>query len=336
MVSRTRKHHGGVGMTYICNDCGTKYKDNNVNNEFFIPCPNCNSLNCSIDKLERELILQSERRKEKNLIKQLKHKKKEKELMKYFKERDNRNQISKTEEEKIKSWYEEHNIKNKPKEIKSWYEEHNIKNKPKEIKPEFIIKKCLLCNKEMILKNLISKKKKKFCSHKCSHDYRKPNNKNITMFKTKDERISDRIELLKNKLSEAEQDELEGIKEELEELTRDSSEYKCECAHCRKEIDIKEEWHYTNRRWILERIYELNTNNDPRHHIIPRKYGINNDETNKIFLCSKCHDYVEIKTEEWIQSGKRYDIDILKSMIINNGFEDEYLEKKEPTNMYIL
>ncbi len=287
MVSRTRKHHGRVGMTYICNDCGTKYKDNNVNNEFFIPCPNCNSLNCSIDKLEQELMIKSNRRKERELL-------------------------------------------------KLWYEEHNTKYKASVIKSEFITKKCLSCNKEMILKNIISMRKRKFCCKKCSEDYRKSKHIVKFSFDSRDEGILDRIELLKKRLSESEQDELDGIKEELEELTKDSSEYKCECAFCNNKIDIKEEWHYTNRRWILERIYELNTNNDPRHHIIPRKYGINNDETNKIFLCSKCHDYVEIKTEEWIQSGKRYDIEILKSIIINNGFEDEYLEKKEPTNMYIL
>lgn len=59
-----------------------------------------------------------------------------------------------------------------------------------------------------------------------------------------------------------------------------------------------------------------------RHHIIPRKYTVNNDKTNLILLCNRCHDIIEIKTEEWIESGKRYNIDLLKSMILNDGFTD--------------
>ncbi len=38
-------------MTYICNDCETKYEDN-IKTEFFTPCPKCHSFNCSIDKKE--------------------------------------------------------------------------------------------------------------------------------------------------------------------------------------------------------------------------------------------------------------------------------------------
>lgn len=62
-------------------------------------------------------------------------------------------------------------------------------------------------------------------------------------------------------------------------------------------------------------------NKNRRHHIIPRKYKGFDMKENYIILCNKCHDSVEIMTEEWIQSGKHYDIDILKSMIINDGFE---------------
>lgn len=57
-----------------------------------------------------------------------------------------------------------------------------------------------------------------------------------------------------------------------------------------------------------------------KHHIIPRKYNGSNDKTNLIWLCNSCHDIIEMKTEEWIESGKRYNSDILRSMIINNGF----------------
>jgi len=66
---------------------------------------------------------------------------------------------------------------------------------------------------------------------------------------------------------------------------------------------------------------EINITKDMRHHIIPRKYNGSDDDYNRISLCYSCHDYVEIKTEDWIASGKRYDTDILRSMIINDGFE---------------
>lgn len=56
------------------------------------------------------------------------------------------------------------------------------------------------------------------------------------------------------------------------------------------------------------------------HHIIPRGYNGPDTKENGIGLCNKCHDYVEIKTEEWIESGRYYNIDILRSMIINDGF----------------
>lgn len=57
------------------------------------------------------------------------------------------------------------------------------------------------------------------------------------------------------------------------------------------------------------------------HHIIPRKYNGSNDKTNKIWLCNMCHDTVEAQTEDWIESGKVYDSTILRSIIVNNGFE---------------
>jgi hypothetical protein len=56
------------------------------------------------------------------------------------------------------------------------------------------------------------------------------------------------------------------------------------------------------------------------HHIIPREYNGPDTKENSIGLCNKCHDYVEIKTKEWIESGRYYNIEILRSMIINDGF----------------
>jgi hypothetical protein len=64
------------------------------------------------------------------------------------------------------------------------------------------------------------------------------------------------------------------------------------------------------------RINQVNS----KHHIVPREYGGGDDKTNIIQLCNYCHDIVEIGTEDWIKSGKRYSSDILRSMILNNGF----------------
>lgn len=57
-----------------------------------------------------------------------------------------------------------------------------------------------------------------------------------------------------------------------------------------------------------------------KHHIIPRIYGGEEYKENMIDLCSRCHDEVEIKTEDWINSGGRIDINLLRSLIANNGF----------------
>ena len=57
-----------------------------------------------------------------------------------------------------------------------------------------------------------------------------------------------------------------------------------------------------------------------KHHIIPRKYTENNDKINLIWLCNSCHDEIELKTEDWIESGKLYSSGILRRMIIKKGF----------------
>ncbi len=53
------------------------------------------------------------------------------------------------------------------------------------------------------------------------------------------------------------------------------------------------------------------------HHIIPRKYGGTDNIENRIPLCSVCHDYVELKTEEL----QVFDLEVLKTLILNKGFE---------------
>lgn len=57
------------------------------------------------------------------------------------------------------------------------------------------------------------------------------------------------------------------------------------------------------------------------HHIIPRKYGGIDDDVNRIPLCHKCHDDIEIKTEFYIEKYHHYDIETLKHMIIHDGLE---------------
>ncbi|MEW5759295.1 MAG: hypothetical protein AB1779_00845 [Candidatus Thermoplasmatota archaeon] len=53
------------------------------------------------------------------------------------------------------------------------------------------------------------------------------------------------------------------------------------------------------------------------HHILPRKYGGYDEET--IYLCNKCHDYVEEKTYELLSSGYSFDTNTIKCFIFG-GF----------------
>ena len=53
------------------------------------------------------------------------------------------------------------------------------------------------------------------------------------------------------------------------------------------------------------------------HHLVPRKYGVNNDEYNLITLCKNCHDKVEILTTDWIDSGREYSSLIFRRLITN-------------------
>ncbi len=108
------------------------------------------------------------------------------------------------------------------------------------------------------------------------------------------------LEVLTKRLSSIEQEELTIVTKELSKLTQNPNYFKCAC--CNKEISIHQQ--------------SINS----KHHIIPRKYGGTDDEVNKINLCFKCHDIVEIQTENYIEKYKHYDIETLKSLIINNGF----------------
>ena len=58
------------------------------------------------------------------------------------------------------------------------------------------------------------------------------------------------------------------------------------------------------------------------HHIIPRNFGGEDNPENLILLCNDCHNEVELMTDNLLQE-KMYDVDVLRSFIIN-GFSDEY------------
>ncbi len=65
---------------------------------------------------------------------------------------------------------------------------------------------------------------------------------------------------------------------------------------------------------------KIDNNNIKKHHIIPRKYGGQKWLWNKILLCASCHNYVEIKTQEWIDGGGKLDVNILRFKIKNDCF----------------
>ena len=53
------------------------------------------------------------------------------------------------------------------------------------------------------------------------------------------------------------------------------------------------------------------------HHIIPRESGGEDNKENIICLCIRCHDEVEILTDNWIKKRGLVDPKILRSLIIN-------------------
>jgi len=56
------------------------------------------------------------------------------------------------------------------------------------------------------------------------------------------------------------------------------------------------------------------------HHIFPREFGGGNNKENKIRLCRKCHDIVEIETHNLFKMNKIFDSKTLRGFIINNNF----------------
>lgn len=52
------------------------------------------------------------------------------------------------------------------------------------------------------------------------------------------------------------------------------------------------------------------------HHIIPRNYDGGDNPENQIFLCFKCHDKVEIWTDELLKQ-RPYSVDMLRTFVMN-------------------
>lgn len=59
------------------------------------------------------------------------------------------------------------------------------------------------------------------------------------------------------------------------------------------------------------------------HHIYPRKFGGPSTLENCICLCYKCHDKIEILTDDLFKQSKYFTIKELESFIFNKGFPNE-------------
>lgn len=98
----------------------------------------------------------------------------------------------------------------------------------------------------------------------------------------------------------------------------------CECGCGQIVINISNRFIHGHHNKIRKSINDKNyckmcksKSTLERHHLVPRKYGLNNDEYNLITLCKNCHDKVEILTTDWIDSGKEYSAFIFRRLITN-------------------
>ncbi len=152
---------------------------------------------------------------------------------------------------------------------------------------------CPICGKEF---EHYPSKPKTYCSHKCAWAS-KERSRNISL------RITGRIPWNKGLTKEVDV----RLKEVSESMTR-----------MWKERSRPRTFEPFQPRGFCKRCFVRKS--ETVHHIIPRDSGGGEHQENKISLCFRCHDYVEIKTDEWIKSGKRYDVDLLRSLIVNDGF----------------
>lgn len=129
--------------------------------------------------------------------------------------------------------------------------------------------------------------------------------------KIKKDRLNSRSKVKKDKLEK----QLKMKKDRLNrEIEKDKLEKKLKLKNEFKKLeDINKSAHKCARCGDNE-VYLTD------HHIIPRDYGGRDNVENLIELCNRCHDDVEIKTDTYIKKYKHLDIDLLRSMIINDSF----------------
>jgi len=118
---------------------------------------------------------------------------------------------------------------------------------------------------------------------------------------------------IKTLINEKVEEKLEDIDQEKEEIEEATTPLPISieglpiiCPHCKKNI--------------VESV----------HHIVPRKYGGITTEDNIITLCNRCHDLVEICTDELFKKRKRHRPTLSElKFYIQYGFPNEEEIKKE-------
>lgn len=192
---------------------------------------------------------------------------------------------------------------------------HNSGKKGKPPKKEH--KKCIVCNKEIPLVN------QRFCSVKCKVTYWKDKEKNIVKY-VPEERVCP----ICNNIFFA------GGRGNKKKSTKYCSR-KCQGISKQKEMNDSNDltrsrmWRRFRKEIILERKHEcefcnIKIDNERKiqlHHIIPIKNGGNNDKSNLMILCLKCHAIIEHLTKIGYKHNKIFDpiklIELLKNKIYN-------------------
>jgi len=198
----------------------------------------------------------------------------------------------------------EKKTKTTQKQRELWRQEHAI-NPKKQKRLKILVKTlCPTCGVDVFSFSHY-RQKRKFCSVQC---FRKSSIISIPCIQCK--QIFEKIKSSKNMFcSERCKSEYKNIlyKYELELL-----------IDMLKEKKSKTEKRQTSRKCKRCGVYV--NKKIQKHHIIPRKYGGKRWKWNKILLCPECHNYVELKTQEWIDSGGSIDVNILKFKILNDAF----------------
>lgn len=113
----------------------------------------------------------------------------------------------------------------------------------------------------------------------------------------------------------------EKIKSSKELFCSDNCKYNYEVSILQNTIQTELKTISTKKRSRKCKRCGIKVNNKiQKHHIIPRKYGGKRWKWNKILLCPECHNYVELKTQEWIDNGGSIDVNVLRFKILNDVF----------------